>query len=116
MLAIERRGQTDYQLGMRAKKFKFLVLVFGLQLIITAASWSAGAAIFPKEKPMSLHLQWILIAIYFSVPFLAYMRVLYDILPSRIEPTVRIIILCPISLLLAWIGMCAGEMIWFAFF
>ena len=78
MLAIERKGQTDYQLDVRAKKFKLLVLVFGLQLVITAALWTATAAAFPKEKPMSLNLQYGFLALLYAVPFLAYMRVLYD--------------------------------------
>jgi hypothetical protein len=116
MLAIERKAKTDYQLDVRAKKIKLLILVFSLQLVITATLWTATAAAFPQEKPMSLSLQYGFLALLYAVPFLAYMRVLYDVFPSRISAIGRMIILCAISLLLAWFGMFAGTTIWFVFF
>ena len=116
MLVIERKSQTDYQLNVSAKKIKFLILVFVPQLVITAISWKATDAAFPKEKPMPLSLQYGFLALLYAVPFLAYMRVLYDVFPSRIPAIGRMIMLCAISLLLAWIGMFAGTTIWFVFF
>ena len=111
MLAVERKGETDYQLRVRTNKLKLLFLTFGLQLAITAAAWTVDDAF--DKKAMSLFLQNIIFALFILIPFLAYMYFFYDIFPRRSSAILRMVILCAISLLLAWIGMVAGTAIWF---